>query len=39
MGRDHLFRANLTCAYARKRTVGSFSFAPAKQRMFVSVGK
>ena len=37
--RDYLFRANLTCTYPRKRTVGSFSFAPAKQRLFVSVGK
>ena len=37
--RSHLFRANLTCTYPRKRTVGSFSFAPAKQRMFVSVGE
>ena len=36
--RDYLFRANLTCTYPRKRTVGSFSFAPAKQRMFVNVG-
>lgn len=36
--RDYLFRANLTCAFPRKRTVGSFSFAPAKQRMFVNVG-
>ena len=37
--RDYLFKANLTCSYPRKRTVGSFSFAPAKQRLFVSVGK
>ena len=37
--RDYLFKANLTCAYPRKRTVGSFSFAPAKQRVFVNVGK
>ena len=37
--RDYLFKANLTCAYPRKRTVGSFSFVPAKQRVFVNVGK
>lgn len=36
--RDYLFRANLTCAFPRKHTVGSFSFAPAKQRMLVNVG-
>ena len=36
--RDYLFRANLTCSYPRRRTVGSFSFAPAKQRLFVSIG-
>ena len=39
ISRDYLFKANLTCAYPRKRTVGSFSFAPAKQRVFVNVGK
>ena len=37
MGRDNLFKANLTCAYPRTRAVGSFSFAPAKQRMVVSM--
>ncbi len=37
--RDYLFKANMTCTYPQKRTVGSFSFAPAKQRMFVSLGK
>ena len=37
--RDNLFRANLTCAYPRKRTVGSFRFAPAKQRLFVNLGE
>ena len=37
--RDYLFKANLICAYPRKRTVGSFSFEPAKQRMFVNLGK
>ena len=37
--RDYLFKANLICTYPRKRTVGSFSFAPAKQTLFVSVGK
>ena len=39
ISRNYLFRANLTCTYPRKRTVGSFSFTPAKQRLFVSVGK
>ena len=37
--RDDLFRANLTCTYPRKQTVGSFNFAQAKQRLFVRVGK
>ena len=37
--RDYLFKANLTCAYPRKRTVGAFSFAPAKQITYVSLGK
>ena len=37
--RDYLFKANLTCAYPRKRTVGSISFEPAKQRMFVNLSK
>ncbi len=37
--RDYLLRANLTCTYPRKRTVVSFSFAPAKPRLFVSLGK
>ena len=37
--RDYLFKANLTCAYPRKRTVGAFSFAPAKQKTYVSLGK
>ena len=39
MPTDHLFRVNLNCTYPRKRTVGSFSFAPAKQRMVLSVGE
>ena len=37
--RDYLFKANLTCAYPRKRTVGLFSFAPAKQKVYVNLGK
>ena len=37
--RDYLFKANMTCTCPQKRTVGSFSFAPAKQKMFVSLGK
>ena len=39
MNTHHLFRTNLTCSFPRKRTVGSFSFVPSKQRMFVSVGE
>ena len=35
--RGHLFRAKLTCSYPRKRTVGAFSFEPAKQRTYVHV--
>ena len=38
--RDFLFKAKLTCAYPRKRTVGAFSFEPAKQKVVVvSKGK
>jgi hypothetical protein len=37
--RDYLFKANLTCTYPRKRRVGSFKFALAKQRVLVSLGK
>ena len=37
--RDYLFKVNLTCTYPRKRRVGSFNFALAKQRMFVNLGK
>jgi hypothetical protein len=37
--RDYLFKAKLTCAYPRKRTVGAFSFEPAKQKTYVSLGK
>ncbi|XP_028394920.1 ZP domain-containing protein-like [Dendronephthya gigantea] len=33
--RNYLFKANMTCSYPRKRTVGSFSFAPAKERTLV----
>ena len=39
ISRDYLFRVNLTCSYPRKRTVGSFNFAPARRRMFVSLCK
>ena len=39
MNTHHLFRTNLTCSFPRKRAVGSFSFVPSKQRMFVSVGE
>ncbi|CAB4006010.1 deleted in malignant brain tumors 1 -like, partial [Paramuricea clavata] len=35
--RDYLFKVNLTCTYPRKRSVGSFNFALAKQRVFVSL--
>ena len=37
IARDNPFRANMTCAYPRKQTVGSLSFAPAKERVFVSL--
>ena len=37
--RDYLFKANLTCSYPRKRTVGAFNFAPAKEKVFVSLSK
>lgn len=37
--RGYLFKAKLTCTYPRKRSIGSFSFAPAKERQFVSLGK
>ncbi|XP_028395056.1 ZP domain-containing protein-like [Dendronephthya gigantea] len=33
--RNYLFRANMTCSFPRKRTVGSFSFDPAKERTLV----
>ncbi|XP_028394918.1 uncharacterized protein LOC114519064 [Dendronephthya gigantea] len=33
--RNYLFRANMTCSYPRKRTVGPFSFSPAKERTLV----
>ena len=33
--RDFFFKANITCAYPRNRTVGAFSFAPAKQKVVV----
>ena len=37
--RNYLFKANMTCSYPRKRTVGSFSFAPAKERTLVALSK
>jgi hypothetical protein len=36
--RDYLFKANLACTYPRKLTVGAFSFAPAKQKVFGNLG-
>ncbi|XP_028394860.1 ZP domain-containing protein-like [Dendronephthya gigantea] len=33
--KNYLFKANMTCSYPRKRTVGSFSFDPAKERTLV----
>ncbi|XP_028394865.1 uncharacterized protein LOC114519007 [Dendronephthya gigantea] len=35
VSRNYLFTAAMTCSYPRKRTVGSFSFAPAKESTFV----
>ena len=37
--RDYLFNANFTCSYGRKRTVGTFSFEPAQQRLTVNLSK
>ena len=37
--RNYLFRVNMTCSYPRKRTVGPFSFAPAKERTLVVLSK
>ena len=37
--RDYLFKANFTCGYGRKRTVGTFSFEPAQQRLTVNLSK
>ena len=37
--RSHLLNVNFTCSYGRKRTVGSFSFQPARQRLSVSLSK
>ena len=39
ISRNYLFEANFTCSYGRKRTVGTFSFEPAKQRLFVNLGR
>ena len=37
--RDYLFKAKFTCSYGRKRTVGTFSFEPARQRLAVNLSK
>ncbi|XP_028394866.1 deleted in malignant brain tumors 1 protein-like [Dendronephthya gigantea] len=37
IARDNLFSASMTCEYSRKQTVGSLSFAPAKEKVFVSL--
>ena len=36
--KTYLLRANLTCSYPRRRTVGSLNFTPVKRKLFVSLG-
>ena len=37
--RNYLFKANFTCSYGRKRTVGTFSFEPAQQQLVVNLSE
>ena len=37
--RNQLVNINFTCSYGRKRTVGSISFQPSRQRLSVSLSK
>lgn len=39
VSRNYLFQANFTCSYGRKRTVGTVSFKPARQRLSASLSK
>ena len=37
--RDYLFKTKFICCYGRKRTVGGFSFEPARQSAVGTIGR